>query len=385
MFEPLQLMILHDYFDAPEGGGRLCLTLARALRADLAYAYRLKKHPYFKNDQELGKEFEISSPSAVRGWKQLKVIRAFSNKTQFLKNYPLVFFSGFYSVCATANHQSGKNIYYCHTPPRYMYDLKNMIMGQTGWFGRMILKQFISYYRPIYEDALSKMDLVITNSKNVQTRIKRYLRTNSVVVYPPCDTKKFMFLGQNDFYLSTARLDPLKRVDQIVQAFLKLPDKNLIVVSGGTDVKRIQRLAGEAKNIKILGWVDEEKLLNLIGRCIATIYVPIDEDFGMSPVESMAAGKPVIGVAEGGLLESVVHDETGVLLNPDFTSDDLAQAVNKMSAKKAISMRNRCQRQALGFDSAIFVKKMHDLLFFKSCCQATPDTDQNRRDPFVKL
>ena len=74
---------------------------------------------------------------------------------------------------------------------------------------------------------------------------------------------------------------------------------------------RIKRIAKDAQNIEVQGWIDEERLSNLIGRCISTIYIPRDEDYGISPVESMAAGKPVIGVREGGVLETVVHGETG--------------------------------------------------------------------------
>ena len=81
--------------------------------------------------------------------------------------------------------------------------------------------------------------------------------------------------------------------------------------------KNLERLANKAKNIKFVGIISDTHLKDLLSRCIATIYIPIDEDFGMSPVESMAAGKPVIGVAEGGLLETIVHKETGFLLQPN--------------------------------------------------------------------
>ena len=160
-------------------------------------------------------------------------------------------------------------------------------------------------YRFSYERAIRCMDIIIYHSETVRKRIERFLGYDSVVIYPPCETERFQWIEGGDFYLSTARLDPMKRVDLIVKAFKKMPDKRLVVVSGGADMPGIKQIAEESPNIEVLGWISETRLCDLMGRCIATIYIPRDEDFGISPVESMAAGKPVIGVQEGGLLETV--------------------------------------------------------------------------------
>lgn len=84
-------------------------------------------------------------------------------------------------------------------------------------------------------------------------------------------------------------------------------------------------------NISFTGPVEEEELRSLIGNAIATLYIPVDEDFGMSPVESMAAGKPVIGVREGGLIETVMDGETGILLNADPSIEQIRQGVMDLS------------------------------------------------------
>ena len=328
------LIILHDYFETAEGGGRLCLTLGRALAADLAYGFKVNNHPYFQTAYEPGHEYGLNVTSRLRVWKQINLIRAFSRKTDFLRKYKTAFFSGFYSVCAAPNHQTGPNIYYCHTPPRFMYDQKDSYMTQAGRLGRPILKRFIRYYRPVFEDAVRRMDLIITNSINVQTRIKEYLGYDSEVVYPPCNLEKYKFINQDGYYLSMARLDPMKRVDLIVRAFRKMPDKNLVVISDGPEAVRINRLAENADNVKVMGLVDENRLLKLLGECIATIYIPREEDFGMSPVESMAAGKPVLGVNEGGLVESIVHGETGYLMPAEPEIEDLIDGIRFLDEKK---------------------------------------------------
>jgi glycosyltransferase involved in cell wall biosynthesis len=118
------------------------------------------------------------------------------------------------------------------------------------------------------------------------------------------------------------------------------------VASGGEQEAELRARAAGAANIAITGWNDEAELRSLIAGAIATIYVPVDEDFGMSPVESMAAGKPVIGVAEGGLLETVVHEQTGFLVRSGFGANDLAEAVEWMDETRARDMRAACEARA---------------------------------------
>ncbi len=124
------------------------------------------------------------------------------------------------------------------------------------------------------------------------------------------------------------------------------------------DMARIKRIAKDAQNIEVQGWIDEERLSNLIGRCISTIYIPRDEDYGISPVESMAAGKPVIGVREGGVLETVVHGETGLLVRSNPGEEDIVAAVREMDSLMAINMRDACENRAKLFSKEVFLEKM---------------------------
>jgi glycosyltransferase involved in cell wall biosynthesis len=192
--------------------------------------------------------------------------------------------------------------------------------------------------------------------------VQRYLGREAAVLHPPVRTDAFRWLGDDGVFVSTARIAPLKRVEAIVRAFLKMPDQRLVVLSGGSDAQRLQRLAAGAPNIRFTGWVSDAERSTIIGRCRATLYVPVDEDFGISPVESMAAGKPVIGVREGGLRETVLHERTGLLLAPDFTHDDLCDAVRAMSAERARAMRAACELQADEFSEPRFRTRLLSLL-----------------------
>jgi glycosyltransferase involved in cell wall biosynthesis len=191
------------------------------------------------------------------------------------------------------------------------------------------------------------------------------------VIYPPVNVATYRWIGQENYYLSMARLEDYKRVDAIVQAFIHMPDKKLIVMSGGSQLDALRKVAANNPNISFTGWVSHSEKLRLIGNALATIYVPIDEDFGVSPVESMAAGKPVIGVREGGLLETVTHLESGYLLESAPTNCNIKDAVAFMTAKRAEEMRLNCEKQAGLFSAETFDQKIMRIV-----CKRGLDTEK---------
>ena len=182
------------------------------------------------------------------------------------------------------------------------------------------------------------------------------MKLDSTVVYPPCDTLPFKNLGYGDYFFSWARLYDVKRVDKIVEAFTTMPDKKLVVASGGPELEKIQKMAEGHPNITIIGWIDDDQLLEYLGRCLATIYIPIREDFGMSAVESMQAGKPVIGVAEGGLLEIIENNKNGILLPADFTMIALQEAIKSMTPEKSKQMEDSCYQTSQKFSEKSFIE-----------------------------
>ena len=353
-------VILHDAFAFKGGGERLVYLLCRDLEADLAFGYRNKKT--FNLDELSNNLINLESESKLPAWRTIKRLHTFRNKTKFLYRYKNVIYTGQNSSLAVSNHSEGKNIYYCFTPPRSMYDLKESHLASQTPLERLRHVLYNTFYQPLYENAIRKMDVILADSKNVQNRIQKFLGLESTVLYPPCDVDKFNWMGQEDYYLSTARLTSYKRVDIIIQAFIKLPQKRLIITSIGPDEKKLKQLAEGFANIQFTGDINDNELKNLIGNSIATIYIPKDEDFGISPVESMAAGKPVIGSGEGGLLETVIHGETGWLSSPNISVEELVQMLDAANPKLARSMRFSCEKQATGFRTELFINKIKDSL-----------------------
>jgi glycosyltransferase involved in cell wall biosynthesis len=354
------VLIAHDYFAIRGGGERLALTLADAIQADVMFGYRTDE----SYDQALfpNECIDLKLPQPLRraGLRAAALSVRFRLARTQAAAYDLRIFSGVAAPFAAPARGRGRNVLYCHTPPRFLYDQKQYFAGRAH--GNPVRQFALNKFEIGYKAAVERMDLLVANSATVQERIKTYLGKQSTVVYPPCDLEAFRWIEQGDYYLSTARLSPLKRVEIIVRAFCAMPQRNLVVASSGEDMARLKAIAAGAPNIRFLGWVSDKQLSELIGKAIATIYVPVEEDFGMSPVESMAAGKPVIGVAEGGLRETIVDGETGVLLLPKFNADDLAQAVVHLSAERALSMRSDCEARAQLFSRERFLMGMRQSL-----------------------
>jgi glycosyltransferase involved in cell wall biosynthesis len=281
-------------------------------------------------------------------------MRAFERFAPSLADYDWVLFSGSFAPMAATQRRGKRNLLYCHTIPRFAYDLRSYYRERLGTVRRPLFDWLVKRVRIRYERAISDMSRIAANSSNTQQRLQAFLRADAGIIYPPCDTAEFGWQGVSDYFLSTARLEPYKRVDIVVDAFLRMPGKKLVVASGGTNEDALRRRAAGAKNIVFTGWLSRAGMAELLARSIASIYIPKDEDFGLSPVESMAAGKPVIGVAEGGLRETILDGETGCLLAPDPTVDAVVNAVTAMTPEKALAMRQACEAQALRFGSGRF-------------------------------
>lgn len=353
-------IIAYDFLFCQGGAERVTLNMARGIgNADICVAFRNYSAYPDKVLEDIRCRSLCRSPGLqFRGWRTLSGIHSFRHRAGFLAEYDWAIFSGSNAPVGVHHRPKEGNLYYCHTIPRFAYDLRDWYLASTPYWQRPALRMLTRYVRGEYENALQRMNKLIANSENVKKRLKTHLGVEAEVVHPPCNIDGYQWRGQKDFYLSTARLEPYKRVDRIIEAFRKFPQKKLVIASGGSDGTRLRRLAEGAANIYFTGWVSEEELKKMVGTAIATIYVPKDEDFGMSPVESMAAGKPVIGNAEGGLLETILPYETGILTASDPSPDDIAEAVRVLTPDKACSMRFACEQRAASFSRDRFLNNI---------------------------
>ena len=210
-------LILHDYFAIKGGGERLALTLAQGLGCPLHTAF-WGPQSYAAQEWPKVAITTFARPPLIPAlrmallvgvWQHYSVTDCFSS----------ALYSGSYAPLPVGSINARRHVLYCHTPPRFLYDQREYFTARLPFWQRPLLKWLCRYFQPRYESAVKGMDLVIANSVNVKRRIQRYLYRDATVVYPPCDVARFKWQGQGDYYLSTARLDSLKRVDLVVRAF----------------------------------------------------------------------------------------------------------------------------------------------------------------------
>ncbi|MCQ1536902.1 glycosyltransferase family 4 protein [Methanosarcina sp. KYL-1] len=352
----MRIAIFHDFVGAIGGGEKLIFTLARGLNADVITT-DLDTEAVEKMGYEDITIISLGETPKLPGLKQTVALFKYS-MCDFSKEYDFFIFSGNWAHFSARKHKP--NIFYCHTPARIFYDLYDFFKQKYSVLSSLPFIFWAKINRELYEISLSNVCMIATNSLNTQRRIKKYLLRDSTVIYPPVDTSKFTFNECGDFWLSVNRLYAEKRVELQIEAFRRMPDEKLIIVGGYVngykaseyESKLMSNLPG---NVSLIGSISEEELLDLYSRCKGHITTAMNEDFGMTAIEAMAAGKPVVAVNEGGYLESVVNGETGVLTIPDV--ENIIEAIRVISENPE-KYKASCIERAKMFDKSIFIAKM---------------------------
>ncbi|MBI4281319.1 glycosyltransferase [Candidatus Uhrbacteria bacterium] len=217
------------------------------------------------------------------------------------------------------------HICYCHTPTRYLWTDTHTYIRELAYnrLVKHIIPFLLTNLRLWDQMTAHRVDHFIANSKNVQERIKKYYRRESVVVHPPIDTSRFSLADRiENYYLIGGRLVSYKRYDLAVQAFSKMGIP-LVVFGEGPEYARLQAMA--KPNVQFVGKVSDEELARLYRHAIAFLH-PQEEDLGLTALEAMASGRPVIAYAKGGALETVVPGVTGTFFE-EQTWESLADTV----------------------------------------------------------
>lgn len=372
-----KIAIIHDAFLYRGGGERLVSLMAKTLEADLVAGFFSEGSFDPRELWFVGRMIPLGKPVFAKGIRHLTLKWRFFAKAWKLRKYDIVIFSGDCLGAMKHVKRRAKKIYYCHTPPRYLYDLRERYLRKMPWYSRPIFSLAFSFFSSLYKRNLEKFDAIYTNSENVKKRLRDYTGFDSEIVYPPTDTDFFSpwpaDLRENipfrewEYFFSWARLSPPKRVDLIIDAFLEMPEKKLIFTYGANDPMKnelLERISGVA-NIFAIEAPSDALLLSLIRWAIASIYIPVDEDFGMSPVESMACGTPVIGSKEWGILETVIDGTTGKLI--EISSHELGiirlkDAIIDTPPEEWQAMKKKARKQAQKFSLEKFRERLESFL-----------------------
>lgn len=252
------------------------------------------------------------------------------------------------------------HVYYMFTPRRAFYDMYYDVMSTKHGLTSLIYSVGIWLFRN-HDQRFVKSNIknIVCISNTVRNRIQKTYLRDSTVVYPCIETSKYKYKPHTGYWLSVNRVDKWKRIDLQVEAFRKMPDTKLVIV--GTVYPGMQYIVDNAPdNVEFKGQVSEQELIELYSECIGFITTAIDEDFGITPLEAMASGKPVIATKEGGYLETVVDGITGMQVTP--TINEIIQAVLTLSYEPE-RYSIRCRNQAYKFDYSVFKKEIFALLW----------------------
>lgn len=271
-----------------------------------------------------------------------------------LSDYELIISSSSAFVKGLKAGNNSQHICYCHGPTRYLWDNKEEYIGNLP--EGKLLKRFL----PKVLNRLQNWDFVkaqqvnffIANSQFIAGKIKKHYKRQAVVIYPPVKVDDFKVAEEiGDYYLIVSRLRPYKKVDLAIKAFnnLKLPLK---IIGSGSELKRLKKMAHS--NIEFLGELSDRERNHYLSRCLAFIYPQI-EDFGISALEAMASGRPVIAYRAGGALETVVDQVSGTFFD-EQTWESLAHKILRFDDTKfdPRTIRNHAKK----FDESVFKNKI---------------------------
>lgn len=350
----MRLAVFYDYLETIGGGERVALTLAKHFNGDLittAYDPELPRRAGFDGVRVV----PLGPPGGSTPLKQIHASWRFS-RARF-EGYDFHVFTGNWSPFASRAHDP--NLYYCLTPTRYFYDQRKALLDRLPFAPRMAAAAWTALHRPFERRAVQRCDRIIAISETVRSRARRYYGRECDVIYPPVATHRFRFKEIGDVWLSVNRLYPEKRIDLQLEIFRRLPRERLLVVGGYTRGDRTERYLRPLRpppNVTFLGEVPEDELVELFAQCRGFLTTSVDEDFGIAPVEAMAAGKCVLATDEGGHRETVLHGRTGFLLPPD--PEAFARTIASLDEPTLRSMKDSCIARAREFDETVFLRKM---------------------------
>ncbi|MFC1721642.1 glycosyltransferase [Patescibacteria group bacterium] len=253
------------------------------------------------------------------------------------------------------------HVCYCHSPTRYLWNDAHSYYKELRYnkLIKLMIPFALTRLRQWDRAAADRVDHYIANSRFVQKRIEKYYKAGSEIIYPPVEVEKFKVVNQpDDYYLTFGRLVAYKRYDLTIWAFNKI-GRPLIVGGDGPEMDYLKSIAGP--NITFVGRVSDKRRQELFARCQAFIN-PQEEDFGITPVEAMASGRPVIAYAQGGALETVIPGKTGLLFR-EQTEKSLINALNRFWSSDFDSQKIR--EHAASFSTERFKEEIKD--FVEKC------------------
>lgn len=367
-----KIALIHDWLTNMGGAEPLVLQIHKLFPNAPLYTsvYDAEKMPAFKDLDVRTTSLQTKLPKALR-YKHIlwPTLRAKAFRELDLSEFDVIISSSSAEAKAVRKTRPGQiHIAYIHTPPRYYWShyeefKKEFRFGALTPLIKPLIPPLVKKMRKLDLESTKDIDVFIANSTVTQERIKQYYGKPSTVIYPPVNVDRFTPppKGERAGYILWGRHVPYKRFDLAIKAATQL-GAPLIVSGAGPDTERLKSLAGPS--VTFVGRVSDEELVRLAQSAQAFLF-PNEEDFGISAVEALAAGTPVIAYHKGGALDIVQHGETGLFFE-EQTVESLVAAMQTFESIKhkdpQAFLPATLHRKAKRFDQGLFATKLQKVV-----------------------
>jgi glycosyltransferase involved in cell wall biosynthesis len=352
----MRAAIVHYWLLNRRGGEKVVEALCRLLPdADI---FTLFCDPEALSPELRSRRIVTSFLNPLRkGYRSLLPLMPMALESFDLRGYDLIVSSESGPAKGVIAQSTTRHICYCHTPMRYLWDLYPAYLHEwvPSTFERAAMAPLAHYLRLWDYSTAARVDEFVANSANVQQRIWKTYRRESTVIHPPVEVDSFYHKAADDYFLIVGELVAYKRIDSAVAAFAR-SSRRLKIAGDGPELRALRKLTTNP-NIEFLGRVSDSDLRELYARCRA-LLLPGEEDFGITPVEALASGKPVIALGRGGALETVPPFGGVFYSEPAGLPDAIARFEGIESGIRPDDLQAWARR----FSEAEFDRKMTPLL-----------------------
>lgn len=355
----MKLIVLQPYLNLRGGVERVVMKVAEHYGAKI-YTLEYEKNSTFGGFKGLdieiiGKEAPLSKFLPYRASQGLRYGYNFYNM-KVREDYDVL--NPHISPSEWISHKNQRVLWYCHTPPREVYDLYETRMQNRPYREKLLYAAMTGAYKMMAGRLIKKIEKIATNSDTTRERIRKYYGRDATVINPGIDYELFSDKGDEKFFFYPSRIVLNKRQDYVIQAFKhfvsKRGKKDYRLVLAGTlskdpeHIKYYKKLKSMSQglNIRIETNIGEHELTEMYSKCTAVLFAAINEDFGFIPLEAMASSKPIISVNEGGPTDTIENNRTGFLVSSPremgtrmleiARSDSLASRMGKAGRKRVV-------------------------------------------------
>lgn len=356
----MRVAIVHYWLTNMRGGERVLEAFCEMFPDATIFTHVVDRAKLSEalNRHEIRTTFISKFPFAKKHYQKLLPFMPRALEELDLSEFDLVISSESGPAKGVISRPDAFHLCYCHSPMRYIWDLYPQYLNSAGFLARQVFPGIAHRLRTWDVTSAARVDQFVANSNFVKRRIEKFYRRDSAVIHPPVAVDEFAQArvdGPGEYYLAAGELVGYKRFDLVVDAFTRL-GLPLYVVGDGEQRKDLERVAGPT--VKFLGRVDFKNLKRHFGECKALVF-PGEEDFGIIPVEVMAAGRPVIAYGRGGAMDTVIDGTTGVLFE-EQTVDGLIDALKRFESLEFDP--DALQSHAAKFSLQVFKSQVSELL-----------------------